>query len=63
MVSLPLTPRPDPPAMTHASREHSLLEELELRQNEVLDQLEDLERRVESLLNEFVQARGETTAE
>lgn len=49
--------------MTHASREHSLLEELELRQNEVLDQLEDLERRVESLLNEFVQARGETTAE
>ena len=39
-------------------RDPTLLDELELRQNEVLDQLDDLERRVENLINEFLNARG-----
>jgi hypothetical protein len=48
-------------AMTqHPHRDLSFLEELELRQNEVLDQLADLERQVEGLLNEFVQTRGDS---
>ncbi len=42
-------------------REPTFLEELELRQNEVLEQLEDLERRVESLLNEYVQTRSNSS--
>jgi hypothetical protein len=48
--------------MSQAShRDPTLLEDLELRQNDVLDQLDDLERRVESLLNEFLTARSVTT--
>ncbi|MBW3598125.1 MAG: hypothetical protein KY475_12735 [Planctomycetes bacterium] len=41
-----------------AHRDPTLLDELELRQDDVLEQLDDLERRVEVLLNEFVSARG-----
>ncbi len=46
----------------HPHRDLSFLEELELRQNEVLDQLAELERQVECLLNEFVQTRGDSVA-
>lgn len=45
----------------HSHREPTFLEELELRQDEVLDQLDDLERRVESLLNEYVQTRSSSS--
>ena len=48
--------------MSQAShRDVTLLDDLELRQNEVLDQLDDLERRVEHLLNEFLTTRNATT--
>jgi hypothetical protein len=35
----------------------TFLEELELRQDEVLQQLDDLDRRVAALIEEYVQAR------
>jgi hypothetical protein len=44
----------------HPVRERTFLEDLEMRQDEVLDQLADLERRVESLLNECAPPRDET---
>lgn len=48
---------------TIASPPHpTLLEELDLRQDEVLHQLEELERRIEALLTEYTQSRSAAAA-
>jgi hypothetical protein len=44
-------------------RERTFLEDLEMRQDEVLEQLADLERRVENLISEYVEARAPASAE
>jgi hypothetical protein len=44
-------------------RERTFLEDLELRQDEVLEQLADLERRVQNLLNEYVESRAAAATE
>lgn len=55
----PCPPTSTIPAMKSPTHhEPTLLEELEMRQNEVLDQLDELNRRVECLLNECLQTRG-----
>jgi hypothetical protein len=40
-----------------SSHQQSFLEELEMRQDEVLQQLDDLDRRVLGLLDDYLQAR------
>lgn len=45
--------------MTTPDPDESLIEQIDLRQNELLDQLSDLNGRVESLLKEWTQSRDD----
>jgi hypothetical protein len=47
--------------MTDPHSQRTLLEELDARQDEVLDQLDELNLRVESVLKEWLGGRGDAT--
>ncbi len=48
---------PLPPMSTASTSSQSLLEELDTRQNEILDQLEELNARIERVLKECMPAK------
>jgi hypothetical protein len=49
--------------MPSPTEQRSLLDELDARQNEVLDQLDELNQRIESLISECLPSRAEAASQ